>query len=322
MIVVVGAGRFGMAIAHTIARNNHPVTLLSRHTERVDIINSTSTIPDYPMVQKPFGLRATTDLSVLKKTQQIVLALPTQQIRVFLDNHASLFSDAALLLLQKGIEKETGLLPSEIVSLYTKQSLSVLSGPNFADEILMQKPTATVIASTVESVALSWTALLKSNTFRPYVHSDIIGAQIGGAIKNVIAIAAGVVKGLELGHNTMAAIVTRGLAEMLRLGIAMGAKKDTFLGLSGIGDLTLTCHGEKSRNLQFGMALAREESWSESLQGTVEGYHTAFSIEKLSKTYKVEMPISECVLQLIRGDIKPKDVVSALMGRDLKREVF
>lgn len=322
MIVVVGAGRFGIAIAHTIARNNHTITLLSRHTDRVAAINSTSTIPDYPMVQKPFTLAATTNVDILKTAQGIILALPTQQLRIFLDKHASLFANVPILLLQKGIEKETGLLPSAVVSLYIKAPLSILSGPNFADEILMAIPTATVIASTVESVALKWATLLKSNTFRPYVQSDIIGTQIGGAIKNVIAIAGGVVKGLKLGDNTMAAIITRGLAEMVRVGVAMGAKKDTFLGLSGIGDLTLTCQGEKSRNLQFGMALARQEGWNESLQGTVEGYHTAFSIEKLRKAYKVEMPISECVLRLIRGQISPKDVVSALMGRDLKQEVF
>jgi len=322
VIVVVGAGRFGMAIAHTIARNNHSVTLLSRHAERVIAINSAFTIPDYPMVKKPSTLRATTEIDFLKTARGVVLALPTQQIRMFLDKHASLFFNIPLLLLQKGIEKETGLLPSEIAALYIKEPVSILSGPNFADEILMEVPTTTVIASTIESSSLNWATLLKSNTFRPYVQSDIIGVQIGGAIKNVVAIACGVVKGLGLGENTMAAIITRGLAEMVRLGLAMGAKKDTFLGLSGIGDLTLTCHGEKSRNFQFGMALAREVKWEESSHGTVEGYHTAFSLENLSKTYKVEMPISECVLRLIRGQLKPKDTVLALMERDLKQELF
>jgi glycerol-3-phosphate dehydrogenase (NAD(P)+) len=280
-------------------------------------------IPYYPMVKKAVTLSATTDITILTKAKRVVLALPTQQLRPFLEEYSSLFLNIPILLLQKGIEKESGLLPTAIVSQYLNTTISLLSGPNFADEILMGLPAAAAIACTTqEEAAVEWAKLLKSSTFRPYVQSDVIGMQVGGAVKNVIAIACGVVKGLKLGDNTLAAIITRGLAEMVRLGIVMGAKKETFLGLSGIGDLTLTCHGEKSRNLRFGVSLAKQESWDESTQGTVEGYHTVFSIETLMNKYKIEMPISEYVLKLIRKQIAPVDVISALMDRKLKQEVF
>lgn len=322
MIVVIGAGSFGTAIAHSIARNGHEVVMVSRNSDRVIALSAGDRMPDYPSIMRPVTLSATLDTDIIAKAERIVIALPTQQTRSFLELHHHLFKDAPVLLLQKGIEKETGALPSEIVSQYLNAELAVLSGPNFADEILRGMPTATTISSNNESIALDWATLFKSNSFRPYVQTDMIGAQIGGAVKNVIAVACGVVQGLQLGDNATAAIITRGLAEMARLGKAMGAKKETFLGLSGLGDLTLTCHSTKSRNLRFGMALAKGELWDESAQGTVEGYHTAFSLEKLSQTHGVEMPISQCVLKLIRNEIFPKDIVAALMSRDLKQEVF
>ncbi|MDP3936399.1 MAG: NAD(P)H-dependent glycerol-3-phosphate dehydrogenase [Alphaproteobacteria bacterium] len=322
MIVVIGAGNFGTAIAHSIARNGHEIVMLSRNPDRVATLNSGNTLPDYPSVVRPVTLSATLDTHIITKALRIIIALPTQQTRLFLEAHHQRFNDAPVLLLQKGIEKETGLLPSQIVSQYLNLEVSVLSGPNFSDEILMGVPTATTISSNKESTALEWATLFKSNSFRPYVQTDMIGAHIGGAVKNVIAVACGVVQGLQLGDNTTAAIITRGLAEMARLGNALGAKKETFLGLSGLGDLTLTCHSLKSRNLRFGMALAKGEYWDESAQGTVEGYHTAFSLEKLSKKHGIEMPISQCVLKLIRNEILPQDIVSTLMSRELKQEVF
>lgn len=322
MIVVVGAGSFGAAIAHCLARNGHEVVMLSRNADRVAALNSGEAMPDYPSVVRPVTLSATLNTEIIKNADRIVIALPTQQTRSFLELHHQLFNDVPVLLLQKGVEKETGLLPSEIARQYLNAEISVLSGPNFSDEILMGMPTATTISSNNESTALEWATLFKSNSFRPYVQTDMIGAQIGGAVKNVIAVACGVVQGLHFGDNTTAAIITRGLAEMARLGCEMGAKKETFLGLSGLGDLTLTCHSIKSRNLRFGIVLANSERWDESTQGTVEGYHTAFSLEKLAQKYSVEMPISQCVLKLIRNEILPNDIVSALMSRELKQEVF
>lgn len=321
MIVVIGAGGFGTAIAHCLARNGYEVVMVSRNSDRVAALNSGDTMPDYSSIIRPVTLSATLDTQVLSKAKRIVIALPTQQTRSFLELHHSYFNDVPVLLLQKGIEKETGALPSEIVSQYLNTELAVLSGPNFADEILMGMPTATTISSNNEPAALDWAMLFKSASFRPYVQTDMIGAQIGGAVKNVIAVACGVVHGLHLGDNSTAAIITRGLAEMARLGTAMGASKDTFLGLPGLGDLTLTCHSTKSRNLRFGIALANGERWDELTQGTVEGYHTAFSLENLSQKHGVEMPISQGVLKLIRNEISPKDIAYALMSRELKQEV-
>jgi glycerol-3-phosphate dehydrogenase (NAD(P)+) len=322
MITVVGAGSFGTAIAHCVARNGHEVMIVSRNADRVSALNSCDFIPDYPSVKRPSTLSATCDVNIISKADRVIIALPTQQLRSFLNAHQHLFQDVPVLLLQKGIEKESGVLPSQIAAEYLNKGIAVLSGPNFADEILMGCPTATTISAVKESVALEWAVLLKSNTFRPYIQTDIIGAQVGGAVKNVIAVACGVVQGLQLGHNTIAAIITRGLAEMVRLGVAMGAKKETFLGLSGIGDLTLTCNSTKSRNLRFGIAMAKGEIWDESTQGTVEGFHTAFSLETLNQVHEVDMPISTCVLKLIRKEMLPKDVVSALMSRELKQEEF
>lgn len=322
MIVVIGAGSFGTAIAHCVARNGHNVTILSRNTDRVAALNLNDVMPDYPSVKRPETLSATCDGNVILRASRIIIALPTQQVRSFLMAHHQLFQNADILLLQKGVEKEAGVLPSQIVSQYLKTDIAVLSGPNFADEILMGCPTATTISADQESVALEWAKVLKSNTFRPYIQTDVIGAQVGGAVKNVIAVACGVVRGLQLGQNATAAIITRGLAEMVRLGESMGARKETFLGLSGIGDLTLTCNSAKSRNLRFGIALATGEHWNEATQGTVEGYHTAFSLETLGQLHKVDMPISSYVLALIRNEIPPLNVVKALMSRELKPEEY
>ncbi|MCP5322904.1 MAG: NAD(P)-dependent glycerol-3-phosphate dehydrogenase [Candidatus Paracaedibacteraceae bacterium] len=322
MILVVGAGNFGMAIGYSIAQSGQEVALLSRNHERVNAINQSSTLPCYTAVRRPDNLTATLDIDNIQKARRIILAIPTQQVRDFIKKNVCLFPNVPLLLLQKGIEKETCLLPVAVVEEYLTNDISVLSGPNFAEEILEGRPTATTISAFDENLAVEWAKLFRTDNFRPYIHGDPIGAQLGGAIKNVIAIACGVVKGLGLGDNTMSATITRGLAEMVRLGVALGAKKETFLGLAGIGDLTLTCQSTKSRNLRFGMALAKKEKWEETVHGTVEGYHTAFSIEKIMHQYKIEMPISECVLKLIREQILPNEVVSCLMSRDLKREVF
>lgn len=322
MIAVIGAGSFGTAIAHCLARNGHDVRLVTRNAERAAALNEFSHIPDYPTVQRPANLRATADVHAIGKSEHIVMAIPTQKMRSFLKAYHELFRDSPVLLLQKGIEKETGLFPVEIAGAYLKGRLSVLSGPNFADEILMGMPTATTISSEGESVAVEWGNLFKSNTFRPYIQTDMIGAQVGGAVKNVIAVGCGIVQGLSLGQNATAAIITRGLAEMCRLGKALGAQTDTFLGLSCVGDLTLTCNSIKSRNLRFGIALAKSQSWDESVQGTVEGYHTAFSLELLIRKHGVNMPICETVRGLIDRRFLVKDVITKLMSRDLKQEVF
>lgn len=320
MIGVVGAGNFGTAIAHCLARNGHRVTLVSRNQAGVDALNRSDTMIGYPTVAKPDTLDATTDIMALKNVHYIVLSVPTQYLRLFLTETVSLYDGQSFLLLQKGIEKETAQLPSHILQSFGIHALTVLGGPNFADEILTEVPTATTLASKDLTLAVRWAELLQSPTFRPYTHQDMMGVHVGGAIKNVIAIACGVVKGLALGENTLATVITRGLAEMVRLGVAMGAAAETFLGLSGIGDLTLTCHSLKSRNVRFGVALGTNQPWDEAVQGTAEGFHTAFSIETLMRQYAIDMPICASVIRLVRKEVSAQEAISTLMNRTLKHE--
>ncbi len=322
MISVIGAGRFGLAIAHVLSRNGHPVTVMSRRPEVIRQINIDRSMPGQTNLAVPELLSATNDIKTLQSSEKIVIAVPTQHLGSFLSEHQAHIPSVPCLLLQKGIERQTNKLPFEVVAAFINSNLSVLSGPNFAHEIIQKHPTATTIASSSAKSGFEWATLLQSKTFRPYVHTDVVGAQLGGALKNVIAIACGVVKGLNLGDNATAAIITRGMAEIVRLGVAMGANHETFLGLSGLGDLTLTCQGLQSRNLRFGMALAIQNSWDEAKDGTVEGYHTAFSCEYLQKSHNIDMPICQCVLGLIQGTIHPKDVAKLLMGRSIKHEVI
>lgn len=321
MIGVIGAGNFGTAIGYVLAKNGHDVCLLSRDSSRVQSLNQSDCIPGYD-TSRPETLSATLDIHSIQQASHIVVALPTQQVRGFLESYGSMLQNKPVLLLQKGVEKTSGKLPTEIVSEFLGGPLAVMSGPNFAAEIIKGFPTATVVASTHSHVAMAWADYLKSPMFRPYTHQDILGAQLAGAVKNVIAIACGVVKGLQFGDNTIAAIITRGLSEMVRLGVAIGAQKETFFGLAGMGDLTLTCNGSASRNLRFGIALAQQQPWDEAMDGTAEGYHTAFSLAALIETYNIDMPISRGVLRLIQHEISPQQAVSLLMERDLKQESF
>lgn len=322
MITVIGAGSFGLSTAYVLANSKEDVRLFTRKPERALEINSLNHVPGSSDVQRPENLSATNDPQDIKSAHRIILAIPTQQLRSVLTEYSVFVMQKPVLLLQKGIEKSTLKLPFEIMKEFGVENISVLSGPNFADEMLNGLPTATTISSMDIKAADAWASLFKSSVFRPYTHTDMKGAQIGGAIKNIVAIACGVVKGLGLGQNALSAIITRGLAEMVRLGVAMGAKQETFLGLSGVGDLVLTCNSEQSRNFRFGVSLAREENWDESINGTIEGYHTAFSTIQLAKKLGVQMPIADCVYQVINKKLLPKDAVSVLMQRNLKQEVF
>lgn len=322
MIVVAGAGCFGLAIAYVLARNGHDVVAMTRRQNIVDQLNAHRTVPGYENIQAPKTLQMTTDVAVLEQATHVVLGVPTQHLRTFVHAQRTRLPVVPYLLLQKGIEKNTGLLPSEVVGSDLPGDVSVLSGPNFAHEMVMDLPTATTIASKNIELGFDWAKLFQSGVFRPYVHDDVVGAQVGGAFKNVIAIACGIVRGLGLGDNAAAAIITRGMAEMVRLGVAMGANLETFLGLSGLGDLTLTCQGDQSRNFRFGKALAVQNVWDEATDGTVEGYHTAFSVAQLQEKHNVSLPISECVLALIKGTLHPKEVMMELMERSIKEEVI
>ncbi len=313
MIVVIGAGKFGTAIGVSFARNGHEVALLSRKDASYCVeANKSDFLMSYEDVLKPTTLSISNEASVLEKASAVVLAVPTQQLPYALELYAPYLKNIPLLLLQKGIIIQTQQLPFELARNYSSLPISVLAGPNFADEIVYEEPSITAIACENIEVANYWASLLESPNLSIYVGKDVIGTQIASAIKNIVAIVAGVSDGLNFGANTLAAVITRGMQEATALGLAMGAKQETFLGPAGIGDFTLTCNSSKSRNYKFGKAFASGRKIDLALE-TVEGAHTVFAIKALSDHHRIEMPLCSSVKELIEEKITPKEIMKFLM---------
>lgn len=310
-IGVIGSGAFGSALSFVSAQNQ-PTKLYGR-----SINTNTIFFPKYPSIHLPGHLTLTNNLEELADVDAIILAIPTQSLREFLLKNRHFLYNKPILLTQKGIEKNSQKLVFEIFESLTSNTYAVLSGPNFAIEILEQKITATTIASKNNSVADFWINTLGSDVFRPYKSNDVIGTQLSGAMKNIVAIACGVAEGLDLGRNTHAAIQTRGLAEIVRLGIAMGAHMETFMGLSGVGDLTLTCSSSKSRNMSYGYSLAKYEPWSGEL---AEGVHTSYSIRNLAQQHNVKLVVCETMAQLLAREITLGEAIKTLTQRPFKKE--
>ncbi len=268
-------------------------------------------------------IRFTNHFRDLGKSYFIFLAIPSQSIRqnlVELRNKTN-FYNPVFIICSKGVEQRTDQLMSEVVlDIFPKSRIVVLSGPNFSSELIKNKPSATVLSSLNKKALLEVSELFSLEKLRVYFNSDIIGTQLGGAMKNVIAIACGFAKGKNLGENAKAAIITRGISEIVKLGVKMGAKRKTFYGLSGIGDLTLTCSSLKSRNTKFGYDLAKGGKLNK-LKGdcTLEGFESCESICKLGKKYEVELPLCNSVKKLING-ANPKIVISNLLSRPLQFE--
>jgi len=268
-------------------------------------------------------IRFTNHFKDLSKSYFIFLAIPSQSIRqnlVELRNKTN-FYNPVFIICSKGVEQRTDQLMSEVVlDIFPKSRIVVLSGPNFSSELIKNKPSATVLSSLNKKSLLEVSELFSLEKLRVYFNSDIIGTQLGGAMKNVIAIACGFAKGKNLGENAKAAIITRGISEIVKLGVKMGAKRKTFYGLSGIGDLTLTCSSLKSRNTKFGYDLAKGGKLNK-LKGdcTLEGFESCESICKLGQKYEVELPLCNSVKKLING-ANPKLVISNLLSRPLQFE--
>ena len=296
MIGVVGAGAFGRALAVALAARG--VTLWARDpgSERL------------PGVALPEGVRLTGDLSDLDGAEAVLLALPMQALAGFLAAHPL---DGRLVACCKGIDLATLRGPSAVIGT----GAFVLTGPSFAADIAAGLPTALTLAGPDDGALQG---LLSTPSLRLYRTTDVVGAELGGALKNVIAIAAGVVIGAGLGESARAALITRGFAEMSRLALAMGARPETLMGLSGLGDLVLTCNSLQSRNLRFGLALGRGEGFDPST--TVEGAATAPAVARLAARIGVEMPISTMVARLIAGEIPLPEAIRLLMTRPLKEE--
>ncbi len=329
-IGVVGAGSWGTAMAAHLARLGNEVVLWAREPEVCWGINSQGRNPLFLSdVDLPRELRAETRLDrMLPECELVVMAVPsrwTREIAREAGKHIS--RDVAILNLAKGFDYHTGCRLSvaigEELGRDSGESIAVLSGPNHAEEVIRRIPSATVIAACQEELAASLQELLSSEYFRVYTNPDVIGVEVGGAYKNVIAIAAGVLDGLGLGDNTKATLITRGLAEMVRFGAALGANPLTFSGLSGIGDLIVTCISRHSRNRGFGEKLGRggrtEEILGESPM-VVEGVYTTRLVTKLARELGVEVPIAEGVQAVMEGRSGPADVLHELMTRRLKGE--
>ncbi len=326
-LAVIGGGAWGSALAQTAARAGASVVLWARDPAIVDAVNRDHANPVYLSgVALDPAIVATTDPeTALAGADGALIVVPAQFLRVVVSRLASLLPPGLpLLLCAKGIETDSLETMSEIAAKLAPSSpLAVLSGPSFAGEVARGLPTAVVIASRDMAVAGAWVAVLGTRYFRPYSSDDPIGVEIGGAVKNVLAIACGIVEGHGLGDNARAALITRGLAEMVRLGAAKGAEARTFRGLSGLGDAVLTCTAPQSRNYALGLALGRGASLGEALAGrrsVVEGVASSAAIASLARRLGVEMPIGAAVDAVLHRGMAIDMMIEGLLRRPYRNE--
>jgi len=325
-IAVVGAGSWGTTLAAILSEKGYDVTLWAHEPEVVQQIARTRVNHLYlPETVLPSNLHATGDpVSAVRKARYVISVVPTQFVRsVFSVLVPSVPDEALVVSASKGVEIGTLETPSGILTQLLRRPVSVLSGPSFAREVISKRPTAVTLATQDRSTGLVLQELLNTDFFRVYTHDDTVGAEIGGALKNVIAIASGICDGLGLGHNARAALITRGLSEISRLGVCMGAREVTFFGLSGLGDLVLTCTGPLSRNYTVGYELGKGRRLADIVSGTqsiAEGVTTSLSAYELSRKNSVEMPITEQVYLTLYRDKSPAEAVLDLMNRSLKAE--
>ena len=326
-IAVIGAGSWGTTLASLLTEKGYDVALWTHEQELAVEINREKTNRSYlPGVKLHEGLRATLSCEELAHARYIVSSVPTQFIReIFTRLKPCIDEQAMIVSASKGIEVKTLLTPSMILREITGRPVCVLSGPSFAREVAEKKPTAVTLASDDKKTGLLMQEILNTEYFRVYTHDDIIGVEIGGAMKNVIAIAAGICEGMGLGHDSRAALITRGLSEISRLGMQMNAKDITFSGLSGLGDLVLTCTDEQSRNFTVGSKLGRGMRLADILSQTksvAEGIATSLSAHELSIRHNIDMPITEQVYQTLHRDKSPNEALRNLMTRSLKSEFY
>jgi len=327
-ITVIGAGSWGTTLACLLSDKGYDVTLWAFEKDLVEEINQTRINGIYlPDVTIPDNLKVTNNIEeALKKARYVVNAVPTQYTRlVFKEAAACLNNEAVIISVSKGIERGTLLTVSSILKEMTRHPVTVLSGPSFAKEVIKKLPTAVTLATGDINTGIALQEIFNTQYFRVYTHDDIIGAEMGGALKNVMAIAAGIAESLGLGNNARASLITRGLIEMTRLAVAIGARERTFSGLSGIGDLVLTCTSPLSRNYTVGMKLGQGLKLKEILgltKSVAEGVATAESAYALSQKYSIEMPIIEQVYKILYEDKDPSLAVKDLMERSLKSEFY
>jgi glycerol-3-phosphate dehydrogenase (NAD(P)+) len=328
-VAVFGAGSWGTAFSLVLADAGNEVTLWARRQELSDAINRDHENAEYlPGIEIPLSVGATHDpVEALADASVVVLAVPSQTLRANLEQWADdIPRDAVVMSLVKGVELGTAKRMSEVVAEVghiEPERIAVLSGPNLSHEIAERQPAASVIACVAEDVALRMQALCHSPTFRPYTMTDVVGCELGGATKNVIALAVGMGVGLGFGDNATATVITRGLAETARLGAAVGADPLTFSGLAGLGDLVATCSSPLSRNRRFGELLGRGHTVDEIVGATrqvAEGVRSCESIRDLAERHGVDMPIVKHVAALVQGEMTPREMLAQLISRAPKAE--
>ena len=328
-VAIMGSGSWGTAFGMVLSDAGSEVMMWSRdHAVAAEINTAHANSIYQPGISLPEDLRASADAGeVLSGADIVVLALPAQVMRANLTEwKATLPRGCILVSLIKGIEFGTSMRMSEVIGDVTgvpEAQIAVVSGPNLAGEIAQRQPAATTVACADEVSALRLQEACTTDYFRPYWTTDVVGTEIGGAVKNVIALANGIAVGMGMGENSQAAVITRGLAEMARLGVALGADPLTFQGLAGVGDLVATCQSPLSRNRSFGESLGRGNTVEETIQSTrqtCEGYKSCQPILALANNYSVEMPITEQVVQVLHFGQSPRRMASVFMARDTKRE--
>jgi glycerol-3-phosphate dehydrogenase (NAD(P)+) len=327
-VAVLGAGSWGTALAIQFARSGRLVRLWGRNRAGLQEMAQSRRNERYlPSTPFPEALQVQPDLpAALAGARDVLVVVPSQALRALLSQLAPLLGPAMhVAWATKGFEQSTGLLPHQVAHevLGAGRRVAVLSGPTFASEVGAGLPTAMTIASPDAEYAQALAGELSSANFRAYTSTDIMGVEIGGAVKNALAVGAGLSDGLGFGANTRVALITRGLREMTRLGVALGAQADTFMGLAGLGDLVLTCTDDQSRNRRFGLLLAAGKSAEEALAAigqAVEGYAAAHAIHAVAARAGVEMPLCEMVYRVLYEKLPARDAVRALMSRPIKAE--
>lgn len=329
-VVVLGAGSWGSALALTIARNGHPTRLWGHDPDALARLGQERENRRYlPGIRFPDALTVCADLATaLPDAEAVLVVVPSRVYGEVLTQLAPhLPPGLGLAWATKGLEHGSGRFLHEVTAAVVgpERPLAVVSGPTFAREVAQGLPAAITVAATDDTYAQTVAALLHSHSLRAYTSPDVIGVELGGAVKNVLAIATGISDGLGYGANARAALITRGLAEMVRLGQAVGGRRETFMGLAGVGDLILTCTDDQSRNRRFGLAVGRGQSSTAAfaaIDQVVEGAATAREIMRLSRRYSIDMPITEQVDRVLHQGCDPRQAVETLLARQPKAEAI
>lgn len=326
-IAVLGSGGWGTALALVLLENGHDVTLWSYTEEESAVLRQTGENPMLKGVALPKELKLTSDLSCVKGCGAVVLATPSFAVRTTAKAAASLLEPGAVLVsVSKGIEKDTSLTLTDAIEQEVGDAhpIVALSGPSHAEEVGRHIPTVVVSASKDRSAAEQVQDLFMNERFRVYASDDVVGVELGAALKNVIALCAGISDGMGYGDNTKAALMTRGLTEIARLGVAMGGRRETFAGLSGVGDLIVTCTSMHSRNRRCGILIGKGTPTQQAVKeigAVVEGYYAAANARTLARKVGVEMPITEAAYQVLYEGKDPRQVIVDLMTRERKHEL-